>query len=286
MVLRDVLLAARSTLLASCCIAGIIATASGQEADTEWNPNAKIADSSKAIYLVHKTVSSCCVQLPDEKMPYTVDITFPEVIYAPGQGVRDSINACIAHYLRKPNSPTREGEVLSEATRIITGWSSFAVYPNMLCCDVSEFVKVQMNNDGIFSFSIHVEGYEGGAHPYHTTEFGNIDLTSGHSIHLSDCFVSGFKQPLDSVAEIQFRVRRRLAPDQPLTDYEFRDGKFTLNERFLITEDTIYFEFNEYEITGYAAGSTTISLAWSDIHFLIRPDGPLGWVLNKTEPQR
>lgn len=142
-----------------------------------------------------------------------------------------------------------------------------------------------MNAHSIFSLEMSWETM-GGTHPLHETEFANIDIRTGHQLSLADCFVEGYKPALDSVYEVSLRKLYHLSIDAPLTNFDFKDKRFTLNDRFKILEDSLVFQFGEYEITGYSPPGIWLSVPWSEVRHLIRPDGPLGWVLNKTVPQQ
>ncbi|WP_426667715.1 DUF3298 domain-containing protein [Mucilaginibacter sp. McL0603] len=120
-----------------------------------------------------------------------------------------------------------------------------------------------------------LSGYRflGGARGYALTSFINWNTKAGKKIELKDIFIDGYAKNLNSVAERIFRKQEKLSDSAALKpNYLFPEGKFTLNNNFLITPIGIRFLYNQYEIKPYPAGETNILIPYSQIESLLRPN--------------
>ena len=48
------------------------------------------------------------------------------------------------------------------------------------------------------------------------------------------------------------------------------------SERYLFREDALVLLFNQYDVAAYAMGRYTVTIPYTRLSGLIRPDGPLG----------
>ncbi|WP_345947565.1 DUF3298 domain-containing protein [Mucilaginibacter sp. PAMB04274] len=117
-------------------------------------------------------------------------------------------------------------------------------------------------------------GYQftGGAHGGTVIRYLNWDVKGKKKILMSDIFTPGYEAELTKTAEKIFRKQENLTPGKSLKDdYFFKDGKFSLNQNFLITPIGIKFLYNQYEIKPYAAGQTSLEVPYSKIKTLLQP---------------
>jgi hypothetical protein len=117
----------------------------------------------------------------------------------------------------------------------------------------------------------------GQTHGSSHTSFLNWNSKANREIQLDSIFIPGYKGPLTSVAEKIFRSEEKLGPTSSLKNYSFKDGKFALNNNFLITPVGIRFLYNEGEIKPYADGQTELLIPYAQIKSLLRP----GTVVNQ-----
>ena len=123
--------------------------------------------------------------------------------------------------------------------------------------------------DKIF-FKVVTDSYLGGAHPTTYTNYFGYDLINGRKISLSD--IINDKEKLNEIGEKYCRIAFKLG-DEPLSElgYNFPDDKFQLNDNFYLTNDSIVFYFNPYEITAYANQQyTDIVIPLSEIGELLK----------------
>jgi hypothetical protein len=83
----------------------------------------------------------------------------------------------------------------------------------------------------------------------------------------------GYEAQLTAAAEKIFRKQENLSATATLSkDYFFRDGKFSLNNNFLITPIGLKFLYNQGEIKPNAAGQTTVEIPYNQIKAIIQPE--------------
>jgi len=88
---------------------------------------------------------------------------------------------------------------------------------------------------------------------------------------LPDVFAEGYTTKLTAAAEKIFRAQEKLSDTASLANgYMFKDGKFVLNNNFLVTPIGIRFLYNEYEAKPYSDGPTEILIPYTQIKPLLR----------------
>ena len=131
--------------------------------------------------------------------------------------------------------------------------------------------NVRRQDSGVVVMQIGGYTFSGGAHGSTEALFLNWDIRADKKIALDDIFITGYRQPLNKIAEKIFRSDEKLGDTASLaTNYFFDKGKFSLNNNFMITPKGISFLYNEYEIKPYAEGQTTLFIPYAQIKPLIR----------------
>ncbi|NCD71873.1 DUF3298 and DUF4163 domain-containing protein [Mucilaginibacter agri] len=123
--------------------------------------------------------------------------------------------------------------------------------------------------------TLQIDGYSylGGAHGGSFTGFVNWATKVHKNLELKDILVDGYGPQLTQIGEKIFRKQENLSDTASLSnDYFFKDAKFSLNENFLISPVGLRFVYNQYEIKPYAAGKTDLTIPYSQIKKLIRPN--------------
>jgi hypothetical protein len=87
---------------------------------------------------------------------------------------------------------------------------------------------------------------------------------------------------LIKIGEAEFRKLKELTKEADLgqAGFWFENNKFYLNDNFLITDSSLVFYYNNYEITAYAFGPTEIILPYSKIKSLIGQESILNNLIN------
>ena len=113
--------------------------------------------------------------------------------------------------------------------------------------------------------------YLGGAHGMERTSYINLDPTTGNCIGKSDIFAEGTDLVLCE------RLTATLARQLGVSTLEEIQAKGYLTdidmwatENFHITDDSIYFHYDRYEIAPYALGSTTLALGLDEIKDIMK----------------
>jgi hypothetical protein len=131
--------------------------------------------------------------------------------------------------------------------------------------------EVKLNKGNIFSVDFMEYSYTGGAHPNTYVEFKNFNLTNGEEIRLDEIIQRDKQKELIKIGEEQFRKIKNLTADADLGEagFWFENNEFYLNDNFLITDSSLIFYYNNYEITAYAFGPTELEISYSMINNLI-----------------
>jgi hypothetical protein len=138
-------------------------------------------------------------------------------------------------------------------------------------------IKVETDTLGIFAMEFFEYTFFGGAHPNTVTVYENINLVDGRKIKISDLFNPGFEEKLNVIAEKSFRKVREIKPDENLEEagYWFENGKFKLNNNFIITKEGLKFLFNPYEVAAYYLGATEFLIEYSQLKEIIKKGSAL-----------
>jgi len=119
--------------------------------------------------------------------------------------------------------------------------------------------------------------FEGGAHPLTYFIYENYNLQSGRKVILDDLFKPNYKATLDKIGERKFKEARKIKLSENLNakGYLLEKDEFHLNTNFSISKLGLIFRFNEYEIGPYVFGAPEVFIPYSDLRYLIKPDGLL-----------
>jgi hypothetical protein len=132
--------------------------------------------------------------------------------------------------------------------------------------------KVVRQDSSLVTLQLNGYIFQGGAHGGASIHFINWNIKANKNITLSDILTSGYEEKLTAVADTIFRKSENLSDTSSLKrDYFFKDGKFTLNNNFLITPIGLRFLYNQYEIKPYAAGQTNLLIPYAKIKSLLLP---------------
>ena len=131
--------------------------------------------------------------------------------------------------------------------------------------------RVKLNKENIFSTDYMEYSYTGGAHPNTVVEFRNYNLHNGERITLDEIIPPDHQKELNKIGETEFRKLKELTSEADLgqAGFWFENNEFYLNDNFLITDSSLVFYYNDYEITAYAFGPTELIIPYSKIATLV-----------------
>jgi len=215
----------------------------------------------------------------------SIEIQYPVIDSGASAKVIDSINKQIQHdilnyaFISEPKDDfklliaemSQEYErILNENEDYTSGWL-LEISSDIIHQD-SSFISTATT---IFTFT-------GGAHPNSMQVYRSYDLTTGKVLELSDILMEGYEEELNKLAEIEFRMDKKIPPSEPLNEqgYFFENGQFQLNTNFAIMNKSLLFYYNAYEIGPYSMGPTELELKLTDYVNLINPAGVIGDLKN------
>lgn len=115
------------------------------------------------------------------------------------------------------------------------------------------------------SVQFHEYWYTGGAHPSAFTRTWTWDNTSKEILTLEDVFGSGALEQIAQAARSQLLAQEWTSAD----DEWFLEGTEPTLENYSawwIGEDTLYVQFQQYQIAAYAAGAPTVEIPLSTLN--------------------
>ena len=122
----------------------------------------------------------------------------------------------------------------------------------------NEFLTIQYTGDG----------YTGGAHGYYYENYKVFDLKNNKSVQLSDIVSDTNSSLWQTILMDNF-----LKNDSEKGQAEMILVKdIPLNNNFYFDKEFLYFLYNQYEITAYAAGTVLIKIPLSDIKPLLKKE--------------
>ena len=116
---------------------------------------------------------------------------------------------------------------------------------------------------GILSYAVERYVFTGGAHGSNYRIFYNYNLADGQMLHEEDLFAPGYEEPLTELL-LQNIVEQnedfQLIED--LKHYGYNVDEIHPNDNFFLTDSSLVYVFNQYEIAPYALGETEIAVSY------------------------
>lgn len=126
-------------------------------------------------------------------------------------------------------------------------------------------MKLFLRDNGFLTIQYSVDGYTGGAHGFYNETYKVFDLKNNRTVQLTDIVSNEDSKIWNPVLMDNFthndgdkgQVEMLLVKQIPL------------NNNFYFDKENLYFLYNQYEITAYAAGTVLIKIPLSDIKPLL-----------------
>ncbi len=208
------------------------------------------------------------------------NIVFPKIIRDINKNTADTINnSFVDSLLNNYNygGQNKEWNNFNEITDdFIKTFKAFVktdtLYPrNYVLRWVQDFTtKVVFNSKNILSVKTIEFRFEGGAHP--NTFITNIsnNLKTGKAIKLDDILAGNYQPVLNKFGEAKLRQFYKINPSEDLKKAGFFIENFVMNNNFLLTQQGLEFQFNQYEIAPYAWGAPVLFIPYSDLKEFIK----------------
>lgn len=203
-----------------------------------------------------------------------INIRYPSLSEVP---LKDSVQKAILDGIIGSDSISKTLE--DYANSFIADYASFykEEFSNHFPWEMNIDVAVATNTENYFCIVANEYEYMGGAHPNGYVIYSNFDRATGSLVGLGSIFENDTKEKLTSIAEKLFRTQQNIDDSTTLADAgyftlveEGEEGKFFLNQNFLIEKNGIRFYYNKYEMAPYAAGPSEVFIPWQDIMHLVK----------------
>ena len=203
-----------------------------------------------------------------------IKIEFPQITSLENKLVKEKINKSISDlFSQDVLGGTKSDYMETMMSAFIEEYEAFTKeFPDSYqSWFIERTGEVKMNRENIFSIDFLDFSFTGGAHPNTFVAFRNYNVSNGEEIGLDEIISANKLDELTTIAEAEFRKLKELTSEADLgqAGFWFENNKFYLNENFLITDSSLVFYYNNYEITAYAFGPTELILPYSKIKSLI-----------------
>lgn len=203
-----------------------------------------------------------------------IKIEFPQITNFDNSGIKDKINNSIESlYSMDENFTSDSINIIAEMENFLTDYEDFILeFPDAFqSWFIERTGEVKLNKGNIFSIDFMEYSYTGGAHANTVVVFKNYNLSDGEEITLDEIIWPDKQAELTKVGETEFRELKELTAEADLgqAGFWFENNEFFLNDNFLITDSSLVFYYNNYEITAFAFGPTELIIPFSKIKSLV-----------------
>lgn len=139
--------------------------------------------------------------------------------------------------------------------------------------------QINFHNNALVSFSVLSEKYRGGTHGGSIIKHVNVNLNTLAIVEEADIFIPGYKEPLAEVIKTNLLnymkrdTERFNTEDESILKQYFNDfNNIYPNNNFYIDDKGLHYVYNIYEIAPFASGTFEISIPYSEIIHLLKPD--------------
>lgn len=134
--------------------------------------------------------------------------------------------------------------------------------------NMTSAMKMISNQNEFLTIQYTGDGYTGGAHGYYYENYKVFDLKNNKTLQLTDVITEE-----DSTVWNKILMDNFLKNDSENGQAEMLLVKeITLNKNFYFDQENLYFLYNQYEITAYAAGPVLIKVPLGDIKPFLNSD--------------
>jgi len=145
-----------------------------------------------------------------------------------------------------------------------------------------------LSDKKIYVYGIERYVYMGGAHGLETRNYYNFDLKSGKTISEKDLFKSNYQPELAELIKKRIVEQSKEQVDSKdtepilsLEDTDFWADSIKPNGNFYITDESINYVFNPYEIAPYYIGQTEVSIPFNRLKSILKPNSIIAYLVEK-----
>lgn len=144
-----------------------------------------------------------------------------------------------------------------------------------------------LNDENIYSYGINRYVFMGGAHGLNTINYMNFNLKTGKQITESDIFLKNTNAKLTEL--IKKRIVEQSKEDEgmePIKNLEKTDywiDAIKPNGNFYITDESLNYVFNPYEIGPYYLGITEVSIPFDRLKNILKPNSAINYLIKREK---
>jgi len=145
-----------------------------------------------------------------------------------------------------------------------------------------------LSDKKIYVYGIERYVYMGGAHGLETRNYYNFDLNSGKTLSESDLFKSNYEAELSEIIKKriveeskEMKETKETEPILSLEDTDFWADSIKPNGNFYITDESINYVFNPYEIAPYYMGQTEVTIPFNRLKNILKPNSLIAYLVDK-----
>jgi len=144
-----------------------------------------------------------------------------------------------------------------------------------------------LSDKKIYSYGIDRYVFMGGAHGLSNRNYYNFDLKTGKLITEKDLYVANFQTALSELIKTRIIEESKEAkgkdadPIMSLEDTDFWTEAIKPNGNFYITDESINYVFNPYEIAPYYMGQTEVTIPFDRIRNILKPNSIIQYLIDK-----
>ena len=145
-----------------------------------------------------------------------------------------------------------------------------------------------LSDKKIYVYGIERYVYMGGAHGLETRNYYNFDLKTGKTITESDLFKPNYKAELSELIKKRIveeskevKEAKDTEPILSLEDTDFWADSIKPNGNFYITDESINYVFNPYEIAPYYIGQTEVTIPFNRLKNILKPNSIIAYLVEK-----
>lgn len=145
-----------------------------------------------------------------------------------------------------------------------------------------------LSDKNIYAYGIERYVFMGGAHGLETLNYLNFNLKTGKVIKENDIFIDNYEKELAELIKKQIiekgkenKYPKNAEPILNFEDTDFWSDSIKGNGNFYITDESINYVFNPYEIAPFYMGQTEVIIPFSRLTSLLKPNSPIAYLVGK-----
>ncbi|MBP1676228.1 MAG: hypothetical protein H6Q20_787 [Bacteroidetes bacterium] len=142
-----------------------------------------------------------------------------------------------------------------------------------------------LSDEVIYSYGINRYVFMGGAHGLNNVYYFVFNLKNGKKITENDLYITGYESKLSELIKQriveQSKEDTNVAPILNLEDTDYWIDAIKPNGNFYVTDESINYVFNPYEIAPYYIGQTEVVIPFNRLKGLLKADNILAYLINK-----